>query len=338
MKVFCDGVFDLFHSGHYSHFKKIKDKYHNCTLIVGVMNDKDATNYKRQPIHTIDKRMKMVSSCKYVDKVTKDYPIVMNKQFMDNNNIDLIVHAFSDKQDIDKQNIYFEYPKSIGKFETIEYDTSISTTKIIHNINNSTNNTNNKQGWDRIWELKGQTTSNNLFDINGYDDTDFNYEETFKHIISKLGINEGERILEVGCGAGMFTKLFMNDYDYYGIDYSRSLINKNIELNNSIVYNCEAIDTPFKDKYFDYVISVGVFEYFPNKQYMNNVLKEINRVCSKGIYILNIRHKTHSNKLNKHKFDGPTTHTIFQKDDFNNFEIIDSTYEQNSRFSAYKSL
>ena len=338
MKVFCDGVFDLFHYGHYSHFKKIKDKYKNCILFVGVLNDNESTSYKRKPIHNMYKRLKIVSSCKYVDEVTIDYPMIMNKEFMENNNIDLIVHAFSDDTDINKQQYYFEYPISIGKFETIEYDTSISTTKIIHNINNSTNDINNKQGWDRIWELKGQTTSNNLFDINGYDDTDFNYKQTFEHIIKKLGINEGDRILEIGCGAGMFTKLFMNDYNYYGIDYSRSLINKNIELNNSVVYNCEASDTPFKDKYFDYVISVGVFEYFPNKQYMKNVLKEINRVCSKGIYILNIRHKTHLNKLNKHKFDGPTSHTIFEINDFNNFEIIESTYEQESRFSAYKSL
>lgn len=337
MKIFCDGVFDLFHYGHYKHFEKIKDKYKDCTLVVGVLNDKEATNYKRQPIHNVDKRMKMVSSCKYVDEVTKDYPIVMNKEFMNKYNIDLIVHAFSNTQDIYKQNIYFEYPKSIGKFEVINYDASISTTDIISNINKPNNNT-NKEGWDKIWELKGQSTCDDLIELNGYDDTQFNHIQTFKHIINKLGIQKGESILEIGCGAGVFTQLFMNDYDYFGIDYSRSLINKNIKLHNALVYNCEANRTPFKDKHFDYCFSVGVFEYFPNKQYMLQVIEEMKRVAKKGLYILNIRNKTHQTKLNKHKFDGPSTHIIYNIEDFEGFEIIKPTYEQDKRFSIFKCL
>ena len=51
MIVYIDGVFDLFHYGHIESFKKCK-KLSNCVyLIVGIINDTDATNYKRKPIY-----------------------------------------------------------------------------------------------------------------------------------------------------------------------------------------------------------------------------------------------------------------------------------------------
>tara|TARA_Y100000591_G_C21691934_1_gene623599 strand:- start:336 stop:965 length:630 start_codon:yes stop_codon:yes gene_type:complete len=208
----------------------------------------------------------------------------------------------------------------------------------MNNIKNNNYNLHSKEGWDKVWELKGLNTNNNIFELNGYDDTDFDPINTFEDIIKVLGIQKGNKVLEIGCGAGLFTQLFQTNYDYYGIDYSRSLINKNIKLNNSLVYNCEASNTPFKDKYFDYGVSISVFEYFPNKEYTKQVIEEMERVCIKGIYILNIRNKTHTSKLNKHKLDGPTTHTLHSRCDFEDFEILESLYENDKRFSIFKKL
>ena len=103
-------------------------------------------------------------------------------------------------------------------------------------------------------------------------------------------------------------------------------------------YGCKCLD--FKDKYFDYTFSVCVFEYFPSKEYMKEVLKEINRVTKKGICILNIRNKTHLIKKKKHIFQGTFTHQIYNHEDFKelNYNIIDADYELDNRFSVYKFL
>ena len=53
---------------------------------------------------------------------------------MDTNNIDLIVHGFSNINDADNQDICFKYPKSINKFQEIKYTTEISTSDIIKKI------------------------------------------------------------------------------------------------------------------------------------------------------------------------------------------------------------
>ena len=44
----------------------------NVNLMVGLINDKEATNYKRQPVINETNRYIMIDSCKYVDKVIKD--------------------------------------------------------------------------------------------------------------------------------------------------------------------------------------------------------------------------------------------------------------------------
>lgn len=346
MIIFCDGIFDLFHHGHVNHFKKIKTLYNDVYLIVGVLNDEESKKYKRQPIFNEKKRLKLVNSCKFVDEVILNYPSIVTEEFINNKSIDLVVHAFSDDSDFNKQLKYFEIPIKLNKFLKLDYDNSISTTQIIENINNIDNTkdindkeikVNDKNGWDLIWEKKGYS-NDKIINLNGYDDTDFIPTISFKNIVKNLNIKKQDKVLEIGCGAGVFSNLFNEDYDYYGIDYSAALINHNIKLFNSKVYNCQANNLPYKDKFFDVCFSIGVFEYFPSKEYMQQVLKEIQRVTKNSIYILNIRKKTHLSKKTKHKFKGVFQHLIYNESDFEDFEIIKSTYESDLRFSAIKYL
>ena len=127
MKVYCDGVFDLFHSGHVRHFKLIKETYPGCQLTVGVMSDDDATNYKRKPIYKQEDRYLLVSSCRYVDDVVEGCPLFIENSFLDERGIDLVVHAFKDADDYNNQKQYFQ---NIN-FTRLPYYGDISTTDII---------------------------------------------------------------------------------------------------------------------------------------------------------------------------------------------------------------
>lgn len=137
MRIYIDGIFDLFHFGHLESFRKCKELYNNVFLIVGVISDNTATNYKRLPIINEKHRYEIVKNIKYVDKIIEGPPLNITKEFMIKYNIDLVVHGFSNQDDAIKQDIYFQYPKSINKFKEIEYCNECSTTDIINKIINT---------------------------------------------------------------------------------------------------------------------------------------------------------------------------------------------------------
>ena len=134
MIVYIDGIFDIFHFGHIESFRKCKELYENVTLIVGVIGDENALSYKRQPMYNEKHRYALVDNSKYVDRIIKDPPLVVTKEFMEHYQIDVVVHGFANKQDETKQDNFFCYPKSIGRFQTIEYCPEVSTSDIIQRI------------------------------------------------------------------------------------------------------------------------------------------------------------------------------------------------------------
>ena len=134
MNIYTDGIFDLFHRGHIEFLNNIKKKYPNSELIVGIINDTQSTNYKREPIYNEEDRYTIIENLKCVNKIIKDAPLIMSEEFINKNKIDLIVHGFSNNQDIEKQNEFFEIPIKLNKFEKLPYYDKISTTEIINKI------------------------------------------------------------------------------------------------------------------------------------------------------------------------------------------------------------
>ena len=66
VNVYCDGVYDLCHIGHKNLFKSAL-KF-GTRLYVGVVGDKDAMNYKRPPIMSMEERAAEVCwVCAYMD-------------------------------------------------------------------------------------------------------------------------------------------------------------------------------------------------------------------------------------------------------------------------------
>jgi len=134
MRIYIDGIFDLFHYGHLESFRKCKELFPDVYLIVGVIGDKVATNYKRSPIINEQDRYNIVKHIDYVDKIIKDSPLIITQEFMNLHSIDYVVHAFSNIKDATNQTEFFKYPQSVNKFIEIEYCKNNTTTQIINKI------------------------------------------------------------------------------------------------------------------------------------------------------------------------------------------------------------
>lgn len=135
MIVYTDVVCDLFHAGHVNFFKKIKEKYPHCTLIVGLMSDSQAADYKRIPIFDIEERFTILSSNKYVDRVIKNAVMPITSAFAQLHGIDLVVHGSDMTTDV--ENYWYGEMKSLNKYGTIPYSEITSTSKIISKIRES---------------------------------------------------------------------------------------------------------------------------------------------------------------------------------------------------------
>jgi len=136
MNIYTDGVYDIFHRGHIESFKTIKEMYPHCRLIVGVVNDRDSAGYKRLPVYEEDDRYTIIENIKFVDKIIKNAPLVIDHDFIRDNEIDLVVHGFSDPSDTLKQQEFFRVPISLGIFKEIQYYNKISSSSIINKIKN----------------------------------------------------------------------------------------------------------------------------------------------------------------------------------------------------------
>ena len=60
------------------------------------------------------------------------FALGMCKQFLEDNNIDLVVHGFSNKNDFEKQKHHYQDIIDLGIFRYIEYHKDESTTNIIN--------------------------------------------------------------------------------------------------------------------------------------------------------------------------------------------------------------
>lgn len=96
-------------------------------------------------------------------------------------------------------------------------------------------------------------------------------------IIQEQIVPLGGKILDLGCGTGIFAKFF-NPLTYCGIDSNHNYIRSARYKNKS--YNFLHMDAqilPFNDKHFDVCFVSGVFHHMDDNV-SENVLKEIARV------------------------------------------------------------
>jgi len=142
--------------------------------------------------------------------------------------------------------------------------------------------------WKDIWDSKGSGDSDNLLFLDGYEhlDIEIHSKELVDGILFSLGIEKGQSILEVGCGAGFLAREMSDDFSYSGIDYSQSIIEKHKKLFPRHHVTCaEAVDIPFENDSFDFAFCFGVYQYLPSEEYADQMIKEMKRVARKGVFL-----------------------------------------------------
>ena len=132
-RVYVDMVADLFHYGHANFLKQAKK--HGSYLIVGIHSDKVVEGYKRSPIMTMEERLDTVSSCRYVDEVVPNAPLIIDQKWLDTHQIDLVVHGDDFSEEMEQ--LCYRTPIDLGIFRLVSYTSEISTTEIIRRIKES---------------------------------------------------------------------------------------------------------------------------------------------------------------------------------------------------------
>ncbi len=138
MRLYTDGIFDLFHYGHANYLHRIKKLYPNSILLVGVCTDKAAALYKRVPILNQQERAESVKHCKWVDGVIEQVPWTITADFLAKHQIDGVCHNPGEYPNlITGETDVYAYVKQQGKSIPIQRSPDISTTEIIRRIVNT---------------------------------------------------------------------------------------------------------------------------------------------------------------------------------------------------------
>lgn len=118
--------------------------------------------------------------------------------------------------------------------------------------------------------------------------------------IQRMGIEAGDRVLEVGVGTGINATLYPRDCVVTGIDLSDSMLEKARErvarkgITNVRLLEMDAADLRFAEGSFDIVYAPYLISVVPDPV---AVAREMSRVCRPGGKIIFLNHFRSANRL-----------------------------------------
>lgn len=91
LRVYCAATCDIFHAGHVTLFRNVKQQFPRCHFVVGVAGDEAVETYKVRPLNGLAERAHTVEGCRYVDEVIRGAPARTNLSFVEANRFDIVV-------------------------------------------------------------------------------------------------------------------------------------------------------------------------------------------------------------------------------------------------------
>ncbi|KAK1045729.1 choline-phosphate cytidylyltransferase [Friedmanniomyces endolithicus] len=133
VRVYADGVFDMFHLGHMRVLQQAKTAFPDTYLIVGVTGEAETHKRKGLTVMSAKERAESLRHCRWVDEVIEDCPWIINMAFLEKNHIDYVAHDDEPYGASEGDDIYKPI-KERGMFLVTQRTEGVSTTGIITKI------------------------------------------------------------------------------------------------------------------------------------------------------------------------------------------------------------
>jgi len=133
VRIYADGVYDLFHFGHALQLRQAKLSFSSVYLLVGVCSDELVRSHKSRAAMTHAERCESVRNCRWVDEVVAEAPWVIDQAFIDKWRIDYVAHDEDPYAGAGHGDVY-AYAKSQGKFLPTRRTPGISTSDLLERI------------------------------------------------------------------------------------------------------------------------------------------------------------------------------------------------------------
>ncbi|KAI6118107.1 hypothetical protein F5141DRAFT_1194617 [Pisolithus sp. B1] len=133
VRIYADGVYDLFHFGHALQLRQAKLSFPNVYLLVGVNSDEDVQRHKARCVMNHVERCEAVRHCRWVNEVIPDCPWILDAAFLDKWRIDYVAH---DEQpySADGHDDVYAFVKQQGKFLPTRRTPGVSTSDLLERI------------------------------------------------------------------------------------------------------------------------------------------------------------------------------------------------------------
>jgi SAM-dependent methyltransferase len=153
--------------------------------------------------------------------------------------------------------------------------------------------------WKAIWDartldpsrgtLLAQLMAADGLDTGFGDVSEASWRAFVGEVAATMSLKPGDRVLEVGCGAGAFLlELHEQGITVAGIDQSAALIAcAQRAMPGGRFEVCDAAAIGFEQP-FDVVLACGVFLYFPSLDYAREVVRLMAAMAARGVAILDV--------------------------------------------------